>query len=340
MYSNLVPFQNIVEIVKDDIGITNLRNQYPKLRRYIHRVERDIGFGGTLILKRVQYSLDTGTIFIDENGFGKIRLPEDLVVLETVGMCYEGWCPKDYKYQGNYLFLCRYADSFNLMYYALICDGEGNPAISENHFEAVVAGIKYFMYQPKMWNNEGNHNFYRQLKQEYHDACGEAVGDDVFPSTKKEWEQIASLMRMSQRDILIYNSEEDCYCCFPESENKEILNPSTDNSDDMVYYWQYSDLSKDILDAPNIDQAFLDLQNSENVESFINGFVVPYSLIGRIGFAITNVDEDYYQIIDVFETDITDVAFDKYYDAANRIQIYISKEIYSHGNIYYKLILN
>lgn len=340
MYSTLVPFENIVEAVKDQTGITNLRNLYPKLRRFIYRAQGEIGYGQSLILKRIAYCVSDGTILVDSEGNYKAKLPEDLIEIEAVGTCYEGLCPKDYKIQGNWLFLCKEIQEFSLVYYTFLCDGEGYPVIGQNHFEAVVSGIIFFLSQARYWNKEIGYTMYKELQNYYEDRIGEARGSDLMPTTKEEWAQIARQLHMSYRDILIYSPDEACYCCIPQSGNTQVIDPDTDNTDDMVYYWQYTDLTLDISEAPNIDQTFLDAQSSQNVQAFIDGFVVPYSAIGRIGFAITNVDEDYYQIIDVFESDITDVAFDKYYDSVNRVQIYISKEIYSHGNIYYKLILN
>jgi len=335
MYSNIVPFENIIDAIKDETGISNLRNLYPTVRRFVYRAEREIGYGHGLLLKKIDYKKSDGTI-LDL----KVRLPGDLLFLETIGTCNQGLCPDHYKIQGNFLFLCKDIDEFSLIYYTMLCDGEGNPTITENHFEAVVAGVKFFMYQAKMWNNEGNINFYKSLEIYYADRCGEARGDDVMPNTEKEWAQIAQHLRMSYRDILIYSQDEKCYSCLPLSTNNEVLTQEGDNTDEMVHYWQYNDLASDISLAPAIDQAFLDLQNSEEIQAFFDGYVIPWSNIGRIGIAITNVDEDYYQVLDVFQQDITTIVFDAYYDSVNRTQIYISKEYYSHGNIYYELIKN
>lgn len=335
MYSNIIPFENVVDAVKDEIGSTNLRNAYPQIRRLIYRAERDIGFG-YLLIKRIKYSIEEGTIFE-----GKARLPEDLIKLEALGTCEFGLCPGAYHHQGNYLFLCDDIKEFDLVYYTMLCDGNGNPAVSENHFEAVVAGVKYFMYSSKMWNNQGSASYYKELKLLYYDNCGEARGNDVMPTTKDEWSQIADILKMSYRDALIYSPKNNSYCCVPTAINNEVINPNTGTqTDDIVYQWQYSDLATDISDAPNIDQEFLDLQISVLVDVYLNGHVVSYNKIGRIAFAIQNISEDYYQILDVFNTDITTVVFDSYYNEDLKTQIYISKEYYSHGNIYFQLIKN
>lgn len=338
MYSNIVPFTEVVDAIKDSTNITNLRNLYPQIRRLVYRAEKEIGYGGSLIMKRIVYRTSDGTIFVDSNNNYKAKLPEDLIKIEEVGTCFEGLCPKDYRHQGNYLFLCRAIEEFSLIYYSLMCDGEGNPIVTENHFEAVVAGVRFFMYQPKIWNGEGNMNVYKDLEIYYENRIGEAIGWDVFPTTKKEWSRISEMLRMSQRDMIIYSEKVGCYQCFPESENKTSI--TNDPLNDMVYFWQYEDLVSDISLAPSIDQAFLDQKNSVSIQEFINGYVITYDKVGRIAFAITNTQENYWQIIDVFETDITTLVFDTYYNADTKTQIYISKTHYSHGNIYYKLIVN
>lgn len=335
MYSNLVPFENIIDAVKDETGLTNLSNLYPQIRRFIYRIEKDIGFGGGALLKKITYSKSDNTI-VDL----KFKLPSDLLYLESVGMCNEGLCPGDYRIQGTWGFLCKDVESFSLLYYTIICDGEGNPAITENHFDTVVAGIKYYLYEPKLWNGEGNLNYGVSLRQYYFDRIGEAIGNDVMPSNK-EWSKISQLLRMSYRDILIYSSQKKCYCSVNESANNQVIEETgTTENNDMVYFWQYNDLTSDISLAPEIDQNFLDSKSNQSISSFLNGYTVPYSEVGRIGFAIKSELGSIYKITDVFGTDITLLVFSTYYNETLKTRIYISKEYYSHGNIYFKLIQN
>lgn len=334
MYSPLVPFEDIIDAVKDATGISNLRNLYPLVRRYIYRAEKEIGFGGGLILKRIKYSTSNNTIIN-----GKFKLPDDIVVIESMGMCQEGLCPGDYNLQGSWGFLCKPITDFSFIYYTLLCDGEGNPAVTENHFEAVVSGIKFFMYQPKMWNNEGNLNFYKDLEKYYNDRIGEARGDDVMP-TQAEWSRISQLLKMSYRDILIYSEKEKCYCCIEESVNNEILEDTGTQSDNYVYFWQYEDLVSNIDLAVDIDQDFLDSKPKKPIADFVSGYTIPYSSIGRIALAISGVSEDYYTIVDIFNNDITSIVFDAYYNETLKTQIYISKEYYSYGNVYFELTIN
>lgn len=333
MYSPLVPFENIIDAVKDATGISNLRNLYPTVRRYVYRAEKEIGFGKGLILKRIKYSTSNNTIVN-----GRLRLPDDIISIEEIGMCQEGVCPGDYKIQGNWIFLCKPITDFNFIYYTMMCDGEGNPAVTENHFEAVVSGVKFFMYQPKIWNNEGNLNFYKDLEKYYDDRIGEARGDDLMP-TQAEWAKIGQKFKMSSRDILIYSEKERCYCCIEESENDQVLNNDGEMGQQIVYFWQYSDLVSNISIASEIDQSFLDSKSKKPLSEFSSGYTIPYVSIGRIAFAVSGVKKDSCVITDIFNKDITDTLFDSYYNEDLKMQIYVSKEYYSYGNIFFQLTL-
>lgn len=335
MYSRIVPFENIITAVQDETDITNLRNILPKIRRLVYRCERDIGFGYGLIIKKIPYSIADGTI-----SEGRIRLPDDLIKIESFGTCEGGLCPGKYNHQGNYLFFCSTIESFDLVYYTMLNDGEGNPCVTENHFDAIVAGIVWYLAKPKRWNKEFTAKDLMGFQIYYFDRIGEAIGDDVMPTTKEEWSMISGHLRMSYRDVLIYDSQKECYTCVPTGVNNETLIPGTDDSDDIVYNWQYEDLNSDISDAILIDQAFLDLQSKDDVDVFLAGKTIVYTAVGRIAIAIANIEIDAYQIRDTFEQDITSLVFDTYYNDNLKVQYYISKEVYSYGNIYYKLIKN
>lgn len=337
MYSNIVPFENIIDAVFDETHIANLRNLYPTIRRLIYRIERDIGFGYGLLIKKIPYSIESGTIL--EN---RLKLPEDLIYIEALGTCENGLCPGMYIHQGTYLFLCAEAniESFDLVYYTMLQDGEGNPAITENHFDCIVAGIIYYLAKPKKWNREMGLQDLSYYEKYYFDRIGEAIGNDVMPTTEEEWSQIAGHLKMSYRDMLIYDNKSKCYKCVPSVTNTEVVLPGPDDSDDIVYHWQYDNLESDINDTILIDQAFLDLQSKEAISIFLKGITISYTNIGRIALAIANIEIDTYQIRDAFETDITSLVFDTYYNNVLRIQYYVSKDIYSYGSIYYKFVKN
>ena len=337
-----MPFETILEGIKDDTGITNLRNYLPKIRRLIYRAEKDLGFGGTAILKKIKYKTEDGSIVVTETAsqtIYKVRLPEDIISIHEVGSCHEGLCPGSYNIQGRYLFLCEPKDEFSLVYYTLLCDGNGNPVVTENHAEAVVSGVSYWLYKPLYRNQKGSRNVFKDLEQYYFDRIGEAIGDDVMPNGPKEWSKLAGLFNMSSRDILLYSEKTQCFDCLPEGDSSSGGGGTPGNpSNESVYYWQFDDLTTDISFAPNITQEFLDLQNFLPIQNFLSGYLVDYTTVGRIAFAISNTFEDAFAIYDALNVEITDIVFDKYFNTELNTQIYISKEYYTFSTIYFKLI--
>lgn len=227
MHSNFVPFEEIVELVKDDTGIVSLRNLYPKIRRFIYRAEKDIGFGGSTILKKVTYSVEGGSIAFDGEQY-KLRIPEDFMYIESVGMCKEGICPGDYKLQGNWMFFCKgkKIEKFSFIYYTLLKDGEGNPVTTENHSEAVVAGIVYWLYKARRFKDKGQFNQMRYYEEYYHDRISEARGDDATPNSEAEWAKLAQYMNMNSKQVMLYSEEMNCFCAVPETA-LPIYNPTT-----------------------------------------------------------------------------------------------------------------
>jgi hypothetical protein len=340
MYSEIIPWQEFINAVLDDTGLTDISNHEDLIRRSIYRTERDIGFGASLLLYKKTYTLT------EDAGDVRIRLPENIIGIEDVGMCYLGFCPNTYKIQGNYIFICddriKAKGEFTLFYYVMQTDAEGNPIIIGNHYEALLTGVSLQLYRAKRFESQGNANQYAIMLQEYDDRVGEARGSDVMPTTQEEWKEIASMLNMSKVEYLIYDMRSRKYCCSAIDVTDEIVDvpdpvdPPTPTIVN-VYYWQYTDLSLDISEAPNIDQDFLNLQDVANVNTFANGQLIDYSSIGRVAFAIQETTEDNYRFFDNFNQDITELTFDTYYNSELNTQIYISKNIQSIGQVYFKI---
>lgn len=107
---------------------------------------------------------------------------------------------------------------------------------------------------------------------------------------------------------------------------------------DKVYYWQeelYSTIIDDILLLVDDQDYFLN-KSFDTKEAFEIGKNIDYSKIGRVCFAITETEAtDTYKIYDSLNNDVTD-AFDRaYIDSINTI-LFVSKNIYSHGTIFFK----
>lgn len=337
MFSNIVPFSTILESIKDDTGIVNIQPLVPKIRRLIYRIQRDIGFGGAVILKKKTYRISDQTIIENEGNFFA-RLPEDLMFFDEVGTCKDGLCPSDYIIQGNNIFLCKKIDQFSIIYYSILLDGEGNPVTTLNHMEAVISGVAYYMYKARRFSDKGNANTLYQMETYYEDRVGEARGDDAMPSTRREWDQLARILNSSSRDFLIFDNDKSCFCSLPDeiSETDEV----DKNKPKDIFYWQFHDLMTDINFAPQIDMDYLLLRNRQSFSYFESGSIVSYENIGRIAFAIREVEENRITIFDILGNDITSIVFQTYYNSQLKTQIFISREYYTHGNIFFKIKYN
>lgn len=342
MYSNLVPFEQIVQQVKDDTGIKNLQNLYPKIRRLVFRVERDIGYGANAVLKRIKYSTADKTLLYDGNHY-KIRLPEDIIALEKVGMCCEGVCPGMYLIQGNWLFFNKGVSltEFTLIYYTLLCDGNGNPVTTENHMEAVSAGVSYFLYKPLRFANKGHRATFKDLEYEYYDRIGEAKGDDVWPDTMEEWAAISATMKMSSMDARISLGMNKGFDAVPESVNTNTMEPGTGDSGDtttnQIHSFQFSNLTDSIAQSDLITDQWLEANGTVHSEKeMLEGKPISFENVGRGGFAIKTTTPGKYVITDVLGNNLNNTVFDNVYDAVNDLDIYISKEYYAPSTIYFK----
>ena len=61
MLSGLYSFSQIIEDVRQETGISNLRNEYPTIRQLIARAEREINpYAGFLVRKRMIYYVGNG----------------------------------------------------------------------------------------------------------------------------------------------------------------------------------------------------------------------------------------------------------------------------------------
>lgn len=335
MYSTLVPFEEILEGIKDDTGITNITNFLPKIRRLVFRAERDIGFGGSTVLKKIKYKVSDGSIITSGDQY-KIKIPKDLIFIEEVGMCNEGVCPGDYVIQNNYLFFCKSnkIQEFSFIYYALICDPEGNPIVPENHREAVISGVCMYMYRTRRFSDKGNGNTYQQMENYYHDRIAEARGDDFMPTTAEEWRKAASMMQMSSRDIMMYDNERACFCVVPESTNPFAKAELTNKG---IFSFQFDNLLDTIDNVNIVTDSFIENQGTlHNTEDLLNGKQIAYKSVGRIGWAIYKDTPDFYSIHDVLDNKTNDISFDKFFDQERGIEILISKEYYTPSNVYFK----
>lgn len=333
MISGLVPFEEIIEAIKDETGIENLRPLYDKLRRLIFRAEREIGYGGSVVLKK--------HVFRNPDNFnGKyFPFPTDFIELEGVGQdCH----PIDtYSYQktsDGIRFKTTQQKDVVLLYWGLYCDGYGNPVTTRNHQEAVIAYIIWKLYSQKIFLGEGNMNAAINYEQQFTFALLEARGDDAFP-TMEEWNEIGFLSYQDRRALIMHPIASYNYCSEAILTECTEDNNSTNPEDIMkVFYWQLENITQTIENViPQLtDNIYLSSKAFTTFADFHLGKIIDYTNIAKIAFAVAQTEDVSYTLTDVMNNDVTD-EFDVYYAPIIKAKVYISKNNYTYSSIFFKI---
>lgn len=114
---------------------------------------------------------------------------------------------------------------------------------------------------------------------------------------------------------------------FTDCNNFEVI--------ENIYYWQNDSLS---LITPVIST--LDFFNDKEFDSklnFQNGKSISFSLIGQINFAIFKSDNSDFEIKDILGN-VINSQFNKIFNSTYNVTIFTSKNIFSHGDINFKII--
>lgn len=333
MISGLVSFDEIVGAIKDETGIENMRPLYDRLRRFVFRAEREIGYGGSISLKKCVF-----TKGVNFNGT-YIKFPDDLIEFEGVGSECGAFSIIDYSDQhpGG----IRFRQSQNkviMLYWALTCDGYGNPITTRNHEQAVIDYCVWKLYAAKRFLDKGNANTNFEYKQTWISSCLEARGDDAFP-TLEQWNQLSSLNNSERSRLMIYpvasyNYQDDTItaCCGQGEE------PTPPIEIPNMYYWQLEGLTADVLDVQtDISVEYLNEKPQSPISAFLTGFTVPYTSVGRICFAIMETENESWAIYDALNNDVTGL-FDMFYDNSIKAMVFVSKTYYTISNIYFKFV--
>lgn len=324
MHSGAVSFEEIVSSVKDETGIVNMRPYYDKLRRFIFRAERDIGYGGSVVLKKLVFKKG---INFDGKYF---KFPDDYLELEGVGQCSGRFRDCDINIVTEGVRLRTVQQTCTLLYWALACDGYGNPITTRNHEDAVIAYCVWKMYAPKRFNDQGNANSVFAYKQEWISECLSARGDDAFP-TLEQWNEIALVSYADRRGLLQQPTASYNYC-------DDMINSDCEIIDDItkVFFWQLQSISED-LDSVKADfsQMYLESKPFMSLPVFEQGFVVNYETVGKICFAVQKTQSTDWQITDFLNNDLTD-QFQSFYDDLTKTAVFVSNNNYNYGSIYFK----
>jgi hypothetical protein len=184
MISGIVPFEEIVESIKDVTGYENMRPLHDKIRRFIFKAEEDIGAGGLVIRKKKQYTIGDG--FYDGT---TIIMPDDFIGEYSYKALSSGVI------NGRVLTLNCYPgpEELDMYYMGFLLDDKGNPFTTRNHLDAIVAFSVFRLYSSRYFLGKGNINQYREYKTEFNDFVMAARGNDAFP-TEEQWEEIGKIM--------------------------------------------------------------------------------------------------------------------------------------------------
>ncbi|HEX8586060.1 MAG TPA: hypothetical protein VF680_16825 [Allosphingosinicella sp.] len=119
----------------------------------------------------------------------------------------------------------------------------------------------------------------------------------------------------------------------------------TDNNDypitSKIIYWQEDDYSTSIesIQALITTNGYLEDKLSDSYQSFNTGKLISYKSIGRISFLLVGSGNNTYTITDELGNNVTDAFVESYIPSLNS-KLFISTNVYSHGDMKFKIKLN
>lgn len=102
-----------------------------------------------------------------------------------------------------------------------------------------------------------------------------------------------------------------------------------------IYYWQNNNLSLIFPEISNLN--FFEDKPFDTYSNFQSGKTISYTTIGQINFAIFKSDNADFELKDSLGN-IINTQFDKIYNSVFNVTIFVSKNIFSHGEIHFKII--
>jgi hypothetical protein len=331
MNSGLYSFSQIIEDVKQETGIENLRNQYPTIRLLIAQAEREINpYAGFFVNKKMVFHVGNGNF----DG-KKIKKPSDFVMMDKVGCCHDGICQGHYIENISHIIMCDKVErtKITFTYWGLQCDGDGNPITTYNHAAAVVAYIVFKLYSPKVFMGEGSQQLRREYKTEWENLCGYSSGSDFFPSME-------SLLKMRQL-AGIHLSEYDKFFAQDYCKSCDCITSISDETtmENKLWFWQMPNVNEKIDDISEITDAFLATKEQITLQQAIGGYTFSFPYVGQIGFCIENVGPNSIEIFDLLNMSMNSSLF-YFYDVTKRKVIFVSKEYKTTSSIFFKFNYN
>lgn len=325
MLSGPVSFEEIVQNVKDATGFENITPLLDKLRRFVFRAERQIGYGGAIVMKRMV--VNRGQNF-DGHFF---TYPPDYIEMEGIGNCGGKFCGSEYALRPNGIRMKKLQEKVVMLYWGVVCDGYGNPVTTRNHEEAVVNFCVWNLYKMRRFVDRGNANTSMDYERQWVSSMLASRGDDAFP-TLEQWNELTMLSVAERRHVLLFPIATFDYC---DDNIQTICDPAT-TSAPRVWYWQAA--SPAITAAqiiPTIDMTLLNTKPNDSFANFEIGRQVDYSGVGRGIFVIGPTENQSFMISDLLSYDVTD-EFDYQYIPELKLMVYVSRNYWDHSSIFYK----
>lgn len=318
-------FYELIEDAKQDLGFSNMRPLYSQIRKLIARAEEEINpYAGYLKKKRMIYYKGNGN-FDGKN----IKKPEDFVSLDEAGMCNDGLCGNKIYMTPNHIVICdsEKRDKVAFNYWALACDGEGNPVIPRNHKEAILAFIIYKMYAPKVFNGEGSIQLRESYKREWEDYCLASRGADAMP-TDKGMQKASQVYKMNRLELDAKYCKDHC--------TTDTCIETYDDSIGDIYIFQLTDHTQDVVDESDITDAFLESQFKYSKNQVKAGIDQSFSHLGRYGFVLENSLDENIQILDILGNNIIS-SMNVHFDYEKQRTIFVSKEYITPSTIHFQI---
>lgn len=329
MISSVVPFYSIIESVKDETGIQNLRPYYDKIRRLIFRAEKIIGYGGSVRLKKKVYETE-GVYF---------KYPDDFIELEGVGSCCNPIPACDIRAKEEGFKLKNKKSKVVLIYWGLQVDEEGNPITTTNHEEAVISFIVWKLYSARVFLGLGNFNLKKDYEYIFNSEVGRARGNDAFP-TIEEYSQMSEINSIDRRLLFKFDPLRYNYC-----DDSITEDCSTDSGDNpvIIYYWQEPNLQLSIEDivAEYNEQGdpYIENKPSRTEQEMNSGSDLSLTIVGRLAFAIKNAANSNWSIFDVLGNDVTSIFVSDYVPEGDVLFFY-SQSPYTPATMFLKIKRN
>lgn len=328
MISALVPFEEVIQAVKDETPYENMRPLYERIKRLIVRAESEIGYGGSVVLKKVVF--EPNTPLFNGNFF---KYPEDFVEIEGIGRCCGRMCDTLFTRTSDMVrFKKKQTEKITLLYWGLTCDGRGYPITTRNHFEAVVAYVVWKLYSARVFLGNGAMSVKKDYQYQYESLLLASRGNDAWP-TLEEFTDIGAMSYSDRRGLLMYPTASYNYCSDDiVSECAEIIPGMT-----YVYFWQQLTPVQTINDEIDLlsDQDYVETKPRELFSVFEQGKKVNYNAIGRPCFLIKETENQDFQITDALNDDITD-EFDTHYFPEMKAILFVKKTWVNYSTIHFQ----